>query len=228
MNNQKSKSEKIFNWFLFFSALIGLTIMFLEVFFKLTSTYRTPEYAEKIVFPFYFTFQSNVLGLAFGIIAVFGLIKNKKWNYNIRIFAAVNLTLTFIVYWTVLLPTAGAPDGIVSWFANMFIHCITPILTVICFVFYVRRETIKFVTWKKSLLHILYPLVWFIIAIILYYAGGAKKDAYAIYGFLEFEQNAVWFSIMMVFAIGISYYGLTYLAIWSLGKNFSKKELLNQ
>lgn len=246
LQNIKSNPRKALWTALFAIALTGLVLMFLDCYLRSDiditgrpGARRVEGWHERLIFPFYFTFISNVFGLIVSFLRTFKLDKNVKLLRRLEIFAAVNLVITLIVYWATLFPKT-APDTALSWASNMFIHLITPVITVIAFVFQTKgnKHTHQYkALCKESAWHLIFPLAWLAVATILYFALGAavnydttkipdhnstKVGSGAIYFFLDYCVNAWWITLIYIVAIGGAYYGFTLLAMWLSNPKITK------
>src|SRR5574344_505747 len=89
----------------------------------------------------FFTIQSNItiglISFAFFVIDVIGFIKKKeieipRWLYALKFLFTVAITLTFLVYWCMLMPTMVAA-GMASYLksaGNIFCHTLVPIFAI--------------------------------------------------------------------------------------------------
>lgn len=169
------------------------------------------NWKQFLILPFYFTFLSNFCAFLASFFRCTGIVKNEKILRRLEIFMAVNLTITMLVYWTMIFPKNEIHSSF-SFTSTFWIHVITPCMSLIVFFvhnhYYPERIAVK--TIHNSLWHLLFPIVWLIIAVSLYYIlGGSKNDA--IYKFLDFNNQAWWMSIIVVTGIGIAYFGFTTL-----------------
>ena len=176
---------------------------------------------------FFFTVQSNIfiilmafLFLGHEIISLF----TKKYFVNqimlhIKFVATVAITVTFLVFFTMLAPLMGM-DYLLS-FNNFSLHAIVPILAIIDYVIY--DVDIK-LTYKKSLISTIAPICY----VIFVYIGVPfklqySKDLYFPYFFLDYEKNGfffekgfgiiLWIIILLAGIIGL---GLLYCLIIKL------------
>ncbi len=212
---------------LFFSALIGILLMIIYTFVTKTEKLGHKN-NEGIIMWFYFTFLSNVIGLIVSSIRVFENIKgieHKKYNI-LRLMATTSLIVTFLVYWSYLFPGSLKTHGMeaFNFTKTLFVHALTPIMMVVVFFYsnFKLREAIKKSPWKESLFTSIYPLVWMIVAIIIYFALGGDKDS-AIYSFLNFNKNPAWMFPAFFFGIG-SLYFLTSLLLQVLENKIAIKQ----
>ncbi len=147
---------------------------------------------------YFFTVQSNifiiVMALLFAGHEVIGLI-NKTQSVNqimlqIKFVATVAITVTFLVFFTMLAPLMGI-DYLLS-FNNFSLHAIVPILAIIDFVLF---DTDINLSYPKSLIATIAPISY----VIFVYAIGVPlklqyaKDLYFPYFFLNYDQNGFFF-----------------------------------
>lgn len=146
----------------------------------------------------FFTVQSNIyiiamsfLFLVFEIIYLFA-----KKNYvnqvllDIKYVATVAITITFLVFFTMLAPTLGL-DYLLS-FNNYSLHAIVPILAIIDFIIFDAKEIN--LSYPRSLLATISPIAY----VIFVYIGVQFKLQYAEnlyfpYFFLNYETNGFFF-----------------------------------
>ncbi len=149
-----------------------------------------------------FTNESNIFVDVYLILYAFGLFGNKLFynfthNEWLRGAITLNIAVTGIIYFCVLLPFGGGTfpkealdnDGVwrstgAMWFStvvNTWNHLITPVLfTAFWFLPIVNKKMPKV---KYSLLYLIYPICYFIMCIIL-----GAKDGFYPYPFLNGEQ----------------------------------------
>ena len=165
---------------------------------------------EKIITWFYFTFISNVIGVVFFWLKSFAIKERTKHFQRFEILAVVNLTVTMLIFWSVLAPANKTWSYPFATIQNLFIHLITPVLIIAIFLvdIFKNKETNSLNSLKSSLINLLMPLVWITIAIIIYFSLGADKDS-AIYSFLDFKNHALMAGIAIP-GIAILYFGLTF------------------
>lgn len=226
----KNNQRKILWSILFAIALTGIILMFLDCYLRSDADITEREGArrvlgwhERFIFPFYFTFISNMFGLVVSFMRTFRLDANKKLMRRLEVFMAVNLTITLIVYWATLFPKTR-PDTDLSWASNLFIHLLTPVLAVAVFVYQTRKnkETYAYKNiYVQSAWNLIFPFAWLAVAIAIYYGLAstvdydvAKTKSGAIYFFLDFYKNSWTTAVIYVFGIGIAYYGFTLLSLW--------------
>ncbi len=186
---------------------------------------------------FYFTVHSNIFVLIYMFLRACRLIDPRK-NIHAKRFqmiVGVNIFVTFLVYWTILAPVD------VIWFTplkvldNIQMHFVTALVFLVTFIFETSRnkrnsENIKLKN-KDCWYALIYPIIWLLIAIILYYATRktqswifkyndntwSKPIAYtfgiAIYPFLAFDIVPVWLPILSILAIIILIIFVSYLLI---------------
>lgn len=147
---------------------------------------------------YFFTVQSNIfiiamafLFLGHGIICLI----NKKETINqvmlqIKFVATVAITITFLVFFTMLAPLMGV-DYLLS-FKNFSLHAIVPILAIIDFVVF---DTDINLSYPKSLIATIAPIsyVFFVYAIGVPLKLQYAENLYFPYFFLNYEQNGFFF-----------------------------------
>ena len=146
---------------------------------------------------FFFTVQSNIfimlMALIFLIDEVVVLITNRSFInqtlLHIKYVATVAITVTFLVFFTMLAPLMGM-DYLLS-FKNFSLHAIVPILAIVDF--FLFDKDIK-LTYKSSLLATISPICY----VIFVYIGAIFKLEYSEnlhypYFFLNIDTNGFLF-----------------------------------
>ena len=146
---------------------------------------------------FFFTVQSNIFIIVMSLLFLVNdvmLLINKKSFVNqtlllIKYVATVAITITFIVFFTMLAPLMGV-DYLLS-FNNFSLHAIVPILAIIDFILF---DTDINLTYKNSLLATIAPISY----VAFVYIGAIFKlqygeNLYYPYFFLDFEKNGFFF-----------------------------------
>ena len=146
---------------------------------------------------FFFTVQSNIFIIAMALIFLVNeivvLVTNKGFINqtlrHIKYVATVAITVTFLVFFTMLAPLMGV-DYLLS-FNNFSLHAIVPILAIIDFIIF---DTDINLTYPNSLLATIAPISYVIFA----YVGVIFKlqygeNLYYPYFFLDFETNGFLF-----------------------------------
>ena len=146
---------------------------------------------------FFFTVQSNIFIIVMSLLFLVNdvmLLINKKSFVNqtlllIKYVATVAITITFIVFFTMLAPLMGV-DYLLS-FNNFSLHAIVPILAIIDFILF---DTDINLTYKNSLLATIAPISY----VVFVYIGAIFKlrygeNLYYPYFFLDFEKNGFFF-----------------------------------
>ena len=144
---------------------------------------------------FFFTVQSNIFIIVMSLLFLVNdvmLLVNKKSFVNqtlllIKYVATVAITITFIVFFTMLAPLI---DYLLS-FNNFSLHAIVPILAIVDFILF---DTDINLTYKNSLLATIAPISY----VVFVYIGAIFKlrygeNLYYPYFFLDFEKNGFFF-----------------------------------
>lgn len=146
---------------------------------------------------FFFTVQSNIfimmMALIFLINEVVVLITNKSFInqtlLHIKYVATVAITVTFLVFFTMLAPLMGI-DYLLS-FNNFSLHAIVPILAIVDFFLF---DTDIKLTYKSSLLATISPISY----VVFVYIGRIfnlkyTENLYYPYFFLNIDSNGFLF-----------------------------------
>lgn len=189
---------------------------------------------------FFFTVQSNIfimlMALIFLVNEVVVLITKKSFInqalLHIKYTATVAITITFLVFFTMLAPLMGV-DYLLS-FKNYSLHAIVPILAIVDFFLFDKDIQL---TYKSSLLATMPPICY----VIFVYVGAIfkiqyAKDLYYPYFFLNIDTNGFffekgtmgvipWIIILLGFIIGL---GCLYCLFMKLGQKESNKKSPNE
>ena len=146
---------------------------------------------------FFFTVQSNIfiiaMALLFLVNEIVFLIKKKSFVNQtllyIKYVATVAITITFLVFFTMLAPLMGV-DYLLS-FNNFSLHAIVPVLAIIDFFLFDIEINL---TYPKSLLATIAPIAY----VAFVYIGAIFKlqygeNLYYPYFFLNIETNGFFF-----------------------------------
>lgn len=146
---------------------------------------------------FFFTVQSNIfiilMALIFLINEVVQLFTKKsftnEWLLKIKYVATVAITVTFLVFFSMLAPLMGI-DYLLS-FNNFSLHAIVPVLAIVDFILF---DTDIHLTYKNSLVAAIAPISY----VIFVYIGAIFKlqygeNLYYPYFFLNIETNGFFF-----------------------------------
>ena len=129
--------------------------------------------AEKEKAFVYFTVQSNLLIGLVSLISLFVLsipkIKYGKWLIVLKMVATNAVFLTFAVVMVYLAPLMGFNKVFIG--PNLFMHLITPLLSIANFIILEPRDELKF---YHNIFSIIPPLIYGII----YFINLAVRDAY--------------------------------------------------
>ncbi len=180
---------------------------------------------NKLSLIFYFTIHSNIFVLVYMFLRAFNLI-NPRTNKHAKIFqliVATNIFVTFLIYWTILAPIDNIWNTPLKILDNFQLHLMTPLIMLFAFVFETSRRSANQENISLKNIELLYsfifPILWLIMAITLYYA--TRKNIYlefkysdntwsnafqykfgiAIYPFLAFDITPVWLPIVCLISI---------------------------
>lgn len=198
-------------------------ISFISIVLMISSTYSTDDFGKGLItwkeylkFWFHFTFISNLIVVITSFIVIYNKVDfQSTWLQRLKILMIVNITLTGLVYW-ILLSNRVCTMNSFQLITTIFAHALVPALSIFVFTYESLTTTIekqnKIKKTNITLLNLLFPLVWIIIAIIIYYSLGGNLSA-ALYNFLDY--NAHWTkSLLISFGITIIYPLMTLTAVW--------------
>lgn len=168
----------------------------------------------------YFTVQSNIFIILMALITlideVVSIFTKKSFMNQVLLYikfsATIAITITFIVFFTMLAPLLG-PDYLLS-FNNFSLHAIVPIIAIVDFIIFDTRINLSY---PKSLFGCIPPLCYMIFV----YVGVPLKFQYGEnvkfpYFFLDYETNGFFFEkglgiIFWIFVLLIGISGLCLL-----------------
>ena len=185
--------------------------------------YKADSYSHWSKRLLYFTGQSNIwIGitcLVLSILIVLSLVKNKdytkKWLYVLKFIFTISITITGIVFCTLLAPNARGQYN--AWsLSSLLTHVFTPILAIVDFFV----DDYKIIFNKKHIaLSLIPPLLYFIFASVLCVlkVDFGRGDAFP-YFFMNYYSPAgvFGFSDVKPFVIG-SFYWIVLLLLLILG-----------
>ncbi|MBE4704087.1 Pr6Pr family membrane protein [Spiroplasma platyhelix] len=188
----------------------------------------------------YFTIQTNIfVALWFLLSAIFHSQEGKKTSKWFGPYMALGvttfITITGLIYNTMLLPTQINITGFSFWFTSVVEHMIVPIVMIVYFLAFMNKEkgsvleTKKFLKEKLVIFYV-YPIVWLVTMLIRgefrYNAG--KAFAYQ-YFFINIHTKSyglagwAWLIIALVL-IGLIVLGFTTLYNWIIYKQQGKNK----
>ena len=163
----------------------------------------------------YYTIQSNIwIGLTCLIFAIALIVQaNKntivipKWLYLIKFIFVVAITLTMIVFWTLLAPTLMIPSYLFS-LSNLFSHTLTPLAALITFIGFDSRK--QRLSIKESLLSLVTPVYYLIFVFIMCALGITFHTFQTPYFFLNFYEFGWFGSAVYSNTYGFATFGVFY------------------
>ena len=221
---KSSKSFLFWNILFFISLISTLFVMISEL-----TQYVQPmkdgkpdpttkdAFQEHIYLFFKFTFLSNLMCCVVSFFAITNIISNENNHFRrIKVMNNANLTITMIVFWTLIFPKRGIGYyDVFGFITTIFAHLIVPILAIITFFIEAKYSSInkKINIVKTSTMNMIFIVLWTIIALILYFSfGGVKKDA--IYSFMAILQNKWYKTLMIIIVVYSAYFGFNSLYTW--------------
>jgi hypothetical protein len=140
----------------------------------------------------YFTIESNVVAVFVFVVGAVFLVRkidDPRWFGIIRACATAFMTVTFVVYNT-LLRGVNVSDGLVVPWTNEVLHVIGPILIILDWLFAPGRIRLE---WKHVWWIVAFPIVWAIYTMIrgpLAYNELGHKQSWYPYPFLDPANSA--------------------------------------
>ena len=159
----------------------------------------------------FFTIQSNIwIGVTcfVGIVLLLSKAQIKKWMYSVKLVFTVSITLTGVVYCTMLAPFLGSKA---YTFVSILLHVVVPISSIADFVVYDCR--VEYKKWECLLVTVppLYYLAFAAVGYLRNWEFGYGGHNYP-YFFLDWGGPAGTFGIVNKFPyMGVFYYVLILL-----------------
>ncbi len=169
-------------WHAVIAALIGIALV--------GQTALTIDKDNSLVNLFsYFTIQSNIVVLVACVLIAIRPRRESEWWGTLRLAGLVGISVTGVVYATVLAGTAEFVGR--AWYYDKIFHYIVPAMTVLGFFLFTPRT--RFV--KTDFVFVVWPIFW--LGYTLLRAGigtpdyqlGKGKYSYVPYGFLDIQQH---------------------------------------
>jgi hypothetical protein len=190
-------------------ALLGLSVVIYQIWGIATGNYGLANitYSGSVV-PFwvslvrlfsYFTIESNVIGfIVMGFTGYFALKGRQSPLIDlVRLSSTVYLTITAIVFWTLLVPGLG----LVWEYSIQMQHTILPLMIILDW--FLSSSTSRF-SFKQTLWLLIYPAVYIIYTMI----RGAFTTEYP-YFFLDPTQSSIfeiiiYLTVIFIFGLGLA------------------------
>lgn len=184
----------------------------------------------------YYTVQSNIIVLGLFLfltgktaydLAKFGRYGSASYAPRLEAMFMIAITLTMVVFWGMLAPTAGDAWGYIASFGNIAVHTITPILMILDYVFFTESPHLK---KQDPWLCLAIPYAYFLFATIMGFSGAVTYTGFGDtvtrfpYFFIDFDLQG-WFVALWVLLLTGVFVGLMYLLKYLDGK-FKKPQLL--
>ena len=173
-------------------------LILISTIWGLYDTFSLPNFMSSRTLLF-FTIQSNIIMAIVALILIYRLLANKKESKLFNIFqfmGTIGVTLTFLVFFGILVPNIVKKSGITSLISitNLTLHFATPILSIILF------ALIPNVKFKKHdyLYGTIHPLLYLFFILILdkvtdkylftSFNGSLSKFPYF---FMDYHKNGI-------------------------------------
>ena len=216
----KLKTSMIVNILITIFALAGIILLLLGI------QPMGPEdgiTANKIEMLKYYTVESNILmGIVSAIFAVYEykIIKNKEQSiptrlYAVKLITTVGVTLTFITVAFYLAPIATY--GYFSMFrnANLFLHLLVPVLSIISFCFLEKTKELDFKHTFIGMTTMVLYTIFYTINILIHVENGTVATKYDWYWFV---QNGIWSIVIVVPIMFLLTYAISF-GLWKVNKS---------
>ena len=156
----------------------------------------------------YYTIQSNLLAVIFfGVLVVRtaeglreGPRGNAGWYPRLGMIVAIDLLLTFLVFWVLLMPQGLSPSYLFS-FDNIAVHTVTPLLCILDYVLFSQPRSLKYrdvyYTSIFPFCYVLFSCIAGLAGYVYRYTGGAGSNILEStpvrfpYFFLDFDSLGI-------------------------------------
>ena len=181
-----------------------------------------------------FTYFTNLSNILIDIVLLIFLVsdimlllskenqKNKKnWLYIVKYMATISITITFLIYLTLLAPTNKL--GFINAYLNnsagsLCLHFITPLLAIFDFMLF----DYKYSSNKAHAVFATIPPLLYVVFVVIAASCGMrwKVDMYAPYNFLNFGAETGWFGFDLsqlgskTLGVGVAYMIVVLLLIF--------------
>lgn len=166
---------------------------------------------------YYYTVQSNIIILVISIIYLLFYKRLNSTFYKIKYFATVGITITFLVFFTMLTPqllSTGDASYLLS-VTNITLHLVSPLLAMISFIKYDKVKFKKYDYLLGTIMPLIYMFFTYGNALLsnptyVDFSGNSSKYPYF---FFDYETNG-WFTIGNgFFGLGTFYWILILITI---------------
>ena len=230
----KWKNQKSFKiWFsLLIFSFIGLILYHITSF--IPSLYvkdleHPQEFWQASHYMYYeVSFHSNFFVFFISLLTILSIMKkNSIHTHRFKILTFSTLAIVFSMFWFYLfiLRIKSFDYTPILFLTTFVVHAIVPLLYMFVYIYELKKEKIIMqLNYKKDFLLILiYPILYFIFAVIIYFAyGGHPEDA--IYSFLRIKNQSILISLIL--SIGVIF--MFFILIFSLIKISNKISKNNQ
>lgn len=170
----------------------------------------------------YFTQLSNIFAAIVALIyVVYDIlelkgkkIKAPKWLNYVKLAATVGVTLTFVVFWTLLSWNPLLPKGYLYSYKNLSLHTFGPLLMITNYIMFTDEY---YPTLKRMATSLIPPILYFVFASILIAKNITFGDEikapyffldYKEYGWFQINKNGIgvfyWVIIMIIIVYGLT------------------------
>lgn len=226
-NWKKQKSFKI--WFLLlicsFIALFLYHLTSLIPNFYVEDVEHPQEFWQASHYMYYeVSFHSNFFAFLISLLTVFSIIrKNCIHIHRFKILTFSTFVIVFLIFWFYLFILRVESTGYTTilFITTFVIHAIVPLLYMFVYIYELKNEKIivNLNNKKDFLLILIYPFLFFIFSILIYFAYGGKPED-AIYSFLRFKYQSIT-TIIGVFFITLLIFLITTFVIIKITNKIS-------
>ena len=170
----------------------------------------------------FFTVDSNlfmgIVALIFSVLEVRllqGKIKeiDRKY-YLLKLMGTTGVGLTFVVVFTYLSYIIEGGVKLMVMNSNLFFHLVTPVLSMVTFMFFEKTDKLSFKDTFYGLIPMLVYAIYYVINVMAHVENGKVSPTYDWYWFV---QNGAW-TIIIVLPIIILITYLISLVLWKVNK----------
>ena len=220
MKDRKLKISLVLNIIIVLFTTIAIILMFTG--FRFTNGEEPVLETTKLGIFKFFTVDSNLLmGIVSLIFVIYeiNILKNKKESvpkniYILKLMSTTAVTLTFVTVFLYLGPISkgGIPSMIRN--SNLFFHFLTPLLSIITFIFFEKTDKLKYRYSFWGLIPTLVYEIFYITNILIHMENHMVSPTYDWYWFV---QNGVWTAIIVAPVIILVTYLISF-TLWKINK----------
>lgn len=215
----KIKISILLNLLIFIFTVLASIIMFTG--FKFMHGIEPVLETTKLGMFKFFTVDSNVLMGISSLIFLIYEIRKLKFNkeiptklYMLKLISTSSVSLTLFVVLFYFVPITGFKILPMIMNSNLFFHLITPVLSIISFIFFEKTNKLKYKYTFYGLIPTLLYGIYYLINVLIHIENSMVSPTYDFYYFV---QNGIWTSVIVIPIIFMISYIIS-LLLWKFNK----------